>query len=203
MAFLLCFNFCAQAEECPSCHATGISALAMECPDCGANLHDPRIKFKGRQESELIVKLLYTGNDTANLPPYGKLYINGKYYGNIPLIECQDKADNFSQAWANGLGKDFSAYYEKRVKKLPVGTLRVEVKMKFKRLYGFGRSYKKVCFPYVGFEANKKTVIKHYFNSAVSFHKYKPTKRKPIPVVSEAKIQAASGSVALNVPLFK
>lgn len=191
------------AITCSYCHAKNISSLAMVCPECGHSLHDIKSTQLAKKESGLVIRLLYTGDNVANLPRYAKLYINKKYRGNIPLEECEVRKNGFSQSWSSGLGKDFTAYYEKKIKNVPAGILKVEVEMKFKRLYGFGRSYKRVVFPYVSFKPDKKTVISHYFNSAVTFSKYKPPKRNKIPVVSDMKVQAAKGNVALNVPLFK
>ena len=101
------------------------------------------------------------------------------------------------------LGKDYTAFYEKTLKNVPEGVLRVEVEMRFKRFYGLARSYRKVKFPYVSFKNGQRTKIEHYFNSANTFDQYRPKKKKPIPVISEMKLQGASGSVALNIPLIK
>lgn len=188
--------------ECPSCGATDVSALAMLCPECSTNMHDPIYRNPRETRSILKIRLLYTGTRPEKLPGYGKLYINGRYKGNIELIEKQTPENQGNLVWENGLGKDFSAYYEKVVDNLPAGVLKVEVEMKFDRMFGFGRSYKRVVFPYVAFKEGERTIVEHYFNSASTFHKYKPGTPKKIPLVSDAKIQGASGTVALNVPLF-
>lgn len=117
------------------------------------------------------------------------------------MLEKQEKG-TANQVWANGLGKDFSAAYEKVLENVPPGTMKIEVEMKFDRMFGFGRSYKRVIFPYISFNAGEQTILEHCFFSAATFHQYKPVKPSPIPIVSEAKIQGASGTVALNVPLF-
>ena len=201
--FILILSNSLYAKVCPFCHATGISSLAMVCPECGHSLFDRKSMKLYRKTSSLTIRLLYTGKKVSSLPPYGKLYINNKYMGNINLIESEVETKRFQQSWSSGLGKNFSAYYEKRLRNIPVGILKIKVKMKFKRLYGFGRSYKEVIFPYVSFKANKDTVISHYFNSAVTFHKYKPGKRAKLPIISDMKIQGAKGNLAVNVPLFK
>lgn len=189
------------AADCPVCHAREISSLAMLCPDCGANLHDHALRYHSQERSSLKIRLLYTGDKPDRLPPYGKLFINGKYRGNIELTERQER-NSAEQTWANGLGKDFSAAYEKILENIPPGTMKIEVEMKFDRMFGFGRSYKRVIFPYISFNAGEQTTVEHYFLSATTFHQYKPVKPTPIPIISEAKIQGASGTVALNVPLF-
>lgn len=195
-------NFELQAAECPHCHAGEISSLLMNCPDCGANLHDPELKYNALQKSNLKIKIFYNGANPERLPEYGKLYINGIYRGNIPLIEREIPAKEFVHTWSNGLGRDFSAFYEKAVDNVPSGVLKIEVTMRFDRLYGFARSLKKVTFPYVSFEPGQQTEVSHRFNAASTFHLFKPEPKKPLPVVSDMKIQGAKGNVALNVPLF-
>jgi len=205
LALLLLFPVIALAEgqTCPVCGARDLASLAMVCPECDANLHNPVLKNVQKPRAQLRIRLLYTGGSPDRMPPYGKLYINGRYCGNINLIEKQ-KADNeFTQVWANGLGKDFTAYYEKIVDNIPAGTLKVEVEMKFSRFYGFGSSLKRVVFPYTTFSAGENTSLDHYFSSAATFNQHKPVKKQPVPIVSEAKLQGADGNVALNVPLFR
>jgi hypothetical protein len=191
------------AADCPFCHTENISALSMNCPECGGTLHDPALNYHAKEKATLEVNLYYTGENPERLPPYGKLFINGKYVGNIAMIEKEVISKDFSQVWADGLGKTYSAYYQKRLKNIPEGILKIEVEMKFDRFYGLARSYKRVVFPYVSFEAGENTTVKHYFNSATSFHRYKPAVKKPLPLISDMKIQGASGTVALNVPLFE
>lgn len=200
--FFLLLAIAAESGECPVCHAANIPALAMNCPDCNANMHDVAANLQNTHAS-LKVRVLYTGDSPDRLPAYGKLHINGKYHGNIDLIDKQEKSTDLVQAWDGGLGDKFSAYYEKNLDKVPPGVLKIEIEMKFDRFYGLARSFKKVIFPYVSFKEGEKTVVEHYFNSAATFHEYKPGKRTPLPVVSDAKIQGASGTVALNIGLFK
>lgn len=202
---LLMMLFCIAAEgrDCPVCNATDLPGLAMSCPECNANMHDPKLNIQARQGSRLCIRLLYTGENPDRLPAYGKLFINGKYSGNIDLVEKQVRSEEFAANWSDGLGKEFTALYEKEFSRVPAGILKIEVEMKFDRLYGFGRSFKRVVFPYVSFAAGEKTTVEHYFNSAASFHQFKPGKKQPLPVISDAKLQGASGTVALNVGLFK
>ncbi|GAB4280672.1 MAG: hypothetical protein Kow0029_25380 [Candidatus Rifleibacteriota bacterium] len=174
----------------------------MNCPECGANLHDPLLGYNNLKKSELVIFMFYTGKNPERLPPYGKVYINGNYMGNIPLIEKEIVTKDFSQVWSNGLGKDYTAFYQKNIKNVPSGILKVEIEMRFDRLYGFARSFKRVTFPYVSFKPGEETELKHYFNSAVTFNQFNPGPKKHLPVISEMKLQGASGTVALNVPLF-
>ncbi len=192
----------AEAGECPHCHAEGISTLQMNCPECGQNLHDPALKYNALQKSELTVRLLYTGQNPERMPPYGKLFVNGVYHGNIDMVEKEVISKDFHHSWSDGLGKEYTAVYEKNLSNIPSGVLKIEVQMRFDRFYGLGRSYKKVVFPYVSFKPGEKTTVSHRFKSAATFHQYKPEAQRPLPVVSEMKLQGASGTVALNVPLF-
>jgi len=191
------------AGDCPACGAKELSGLTMLCPECNADLHDITTRNARIERSSLRVRLLYTGDKPDRLPAYGKLYINGKYHGNIDLVEKEERNSEFAASWNDGLGREYTALYEKVIENVTPGVLKIEVEMKFDRLYSLGRSYKKVVFPYVGFKEGEKTTVDHYFNSAATFNQYKPGKRKPIPIVSETKLQGASGTVAINVGLFK
>lgn len=190
------------AGECPHCHAAEVSMLQMNCPECGANMHDPALKYNALQKSELKVKLFYTGPNPERMPPYGKLYINGVYRGNIDMIEKEVISKEFTHTWSDGLGSSYSAYYEKNLNDIPSGVLKIEVEMRFDRFYGLGRSFKRVVFPYVSFKPGEETIVSHQFKSAATFHQYKPEPSRPLPLVSDMKLQGASGTVALNVPLF-
>ncbi len=203
LVMVLGFALSAKGYDCPACKAAGIPGLALTCPECNANLHDPVLKIKNQERATLRVRLLYTGDKLDRLPPYGKLFINGKYFGNIDLMEKEERDQEFNASWTSGLGSEYTAIYEKILDKVAPGLLRIEVEMKFNRLYGLGRSIKRVAFPYVGFKAGEKTTVDHYFNSASTFHLYKPGKRLPLPVISETKIQGASGTVAINIGLFE
>jgi len=193
----------AEGQTCPSCGAKDLATLAMVCPECDANLHNYKLKAMQKPRGRLRIRLLYTGGNPDRMPNYGKLYINGRYCGNIDMTEKQKTDDEYAQVWANGLGKDFTAYYEKVVENVAAGMLKVEVEMKFSRFYGLGSSLKRVEFPYTTFKGGEDTSLDHYFSSASTFSQHKPVKREPIPVISEAKLQGADGQVAVNVPLFK
>jgi len=191
------------AIDCPTCGAIDLPGLAMFCHECNADLHDPSLKIEQRQDSSLRIRLLYTGDHPDRIPPYGKLYVNGKYAGNIDMTEKEERDEDFVASWNEGLGREYTAIYEKNFNKIPSGVLKIEVEMKFDRLYGFGRSYKRVVFPYISFKGGEKTTIDHYFNGAATFNQYRPGKKKPIPVISDTKLQGASGTVAINIGLFK
>lgn len=193
----------ADGQNCPFCGTSNLASLAMVCPECGNNLHNSLSKMQQKPKARLRVRLLYTGGNPDRMPSYGKLYINGIYSGNVNMIEKQKKEDEFAQVWSNGLGKDFSAYYEKIIENVPAGILKVEVEMKFSGFHGLGSSLKRVVFPYTSFSGGADTSLDHYFSAASTFSQHKPVKKQPIPLVSEAKLQGADGQVAVNVPLFK
>ncbi len=191
----------AEAATCPACRIDGITSLAMVCPECGADMHERTGSSNEQERASFRIRLLYTGDRPERLPPYAKLYINGRYCGNIELAERQTSSE-LQQKWANGLGESFSAIYEKLIRDISPGTVKIEIEMKFDRLFGFGRSLKRVVFPYVSFRAGERTTLDHYFRAASSFHQYNPAKPQPLPVISAAKVQGASGTVALNIGLF-
>ena len=198
------------AMDCPGCGAKGMPDLVMLCPECGTNMYDYSYEKKGTDRSALIIKLYYTGNNPNKLAEYAKLYINGKYFGNIDITEKQMRKEEGMSGWSNGLGSKFTALYEKEFRDIPVGQLRVEVEMRFNRMYGFGRSYKRVVFPYVQFNGKEKTTIEHYFESATDFcvtdkkkkEKLKEEAKKEIPIVSDTKLKTGSGTIKLDVGLF-
>ena len=211
MMFLFAFLWQVEAKDCPACGAENMPDLVMLCPECGANLYDYAYEKKGTDRSALIIRLYYTGNNPNKLADYAKLYINGKYKGNIELVEKQSrKEEEDLKGWSNGLGDTFTALYEKEFRDIPVGQLKVEVEMKFNRMYGLARSYKRAVFPYVNFTGKEKTVIEHYFESAVDFsvtdkkkkEKIKEESKKEIPIVSDTKLKTGTGTVKLDIGLF-
>ena len=208
--FALAFAFEVKAKDCPACGAENMPDLVMLCPECGVNMHDYAYENKGTDRSALIIRLYYTGNNPNKLADYAKLYINGNYKGNIDLVEKQSRKDTELTGWNNGLGSTFTALYEKEFRNIPVGQLKVEVEMKFNRMYGLGRSFKRAVFPYVNFSGKEKTFIEHYFESAVDFsvtdkkkkQQIKEESKKEIPVVSDTKLKTGSGTVKLDIGLF-
>lgn len=210
ICILCCIDSELFAKVCPECGASELPELIMLCPECGINLHGYAYQRKGTQRSPLIVRLFYTGSNPNKLSEYAKLFVNGKYMGNIELVEKQMRNEEGLNAWNNGLGSKFTALYEREFKNIPTGQLRIEIEMRFNRFYGYGRSYKRAVFPYVMFSGDKKTTIEHYFESAVDFSvtdrnkKEQLKKEKPIeiPLVSDTKIKTATGSIKLDIGLF-
>lgn len=208
-SFLFPINH-SMAKDCPGCGAKEMPDLVMLCPECGANMYDYAYEKKGTDRSALIIKLFYTGDNPDKLAEYAKLYINGKYMGNIELTEKQKRNESEMGGWSNGLGSDFTAFYEKEFRNIPIGLLKVEIEMRFNRLYGLGKSFKRAVFPYVNFKGKEKTVIEHYFNSASDFcitdkkkkEQMKNEPKKEIPFVSDTKVKTATGSIKLDIGLF-
>ena len=214
--FLLCMaSFCsiAYAVDCPACGSQDLPSLVMLCPDCGASIYDYAYEKKGTDRSALIVRLFYTGDNPDKLSTYAKLYVNGTYMGNIEQVEKQKRTEEGLRGWSDGLGDKYTAFYEREFRNIPVGQLRVELEMRFTRLYGYGRSYKRVVFPYVMFNGKEKTTIEHSFSSATDFSVIDKKKKqqmeeeakklqKALPAVSDAKLKTATGTVKLDFGLF-
>ncbi|HQG28514.1 MAG TPA: hypothetical protein PLY73_08135, partial [Candidatus Ozemobacteraceae bacterium] len=118
------------ALECGSCGAKGLSALTMFCPKCRQSLHTPQIQRSVRATAVLSIDLVYTGDRPDRLPEYGKLFINGVYKGNIPLIEREARQREIDLGYNRGLGHDYTAKYHADLRDLDVGVVRVEVEMK-------------------------------------------------------------------------
>ena len=208
--FMTLANCSIFAMDCPACGAKDMPGLVMLCPECGANMYDYAYEKKGTDRSCLIIRLYYTGNNPNKLAEYAKLYINGKHIGNIELTEKQARNESYMNGWSNGLGNKFTALYEKEFRNIPVGLLKVEVEMKFNRLYGLAKSFKRAVFPYVQFNGKEKTIIEHYFESATDFsvtdkkkkEKLKEETKKEIPVISDTKLKTATGTIKLDIGLF-
>ena len=207
--FLLVVRACL-AIDCPACGSKDLPSLIMLCPDCGAGIYDYAYDKKGTDRSALIVKLYYTGDNPDKLSNYAKLFINGRYMGNIEQVEKQKRSQDGMSGWSNGLGDKYTAFYEREFRNIPLGQLKVEIEMRFNRLYGYGRSYKRVVFPYVMFDGQKKTVIEHSFSGATDFHVKDKEKQKELqrskpksePIISDAKLKTATGTVKIDIGLF-
>lgn len=212
LLFLIFIQLKSLAKDCPACGAKDMPDLVMLCQECGANIYDYAYEKKGTDRSALIIKLYYTGNNPEKLADYGKLYINGKYIGNIEITEKQARSPEVIYGWNNGLGTKYTALYEKEFRNIQPGVLRVEVEMRFSRMYGLARSNKRVVFPYIQFKDKEKTIIEHYFESAVDFSVTDKKKKqeikelenlkKDLPVVSDTKVKIATGTVKLDIGLF-
>ena len=208
---LFAFSWQVKAKDCPSCGAENMPDLVMLCPECGANMYDYAYDKKGTDRSALIIRLYYTGDNPNKLADYAKLYINGVYKGNIELTERQSRKESDLTGWNNGLGSTYTAIYEKEFRDIPVGQLKVEVEMKFNRMYGLVKSFKRAVFPYIQFNGKEKTTIEHYFESAVDFSvtdkklkkQLKEEANKEIPIVSDTKVKTGSGTVKLDIGLFE
>lgn len=213
LIFVACFSFVSfplYAIDCPACGSKDLPSLVMLCPDCGASIYDYKYQKKGTDRSALIVRLYYTGDNPDKLSNYAKLFINGKYMGNIEQTEKQKRSEEGISGWSDGLGDRFTAFYEKEFRNIPLGQLKVELEMRFNRLYGYGRSYKRVAFPYVMFDGKKKTVIEHSFSCATDFSvtdkekqkKHQESIKSTKPIVSDAKLKTATGTVKIDIGLF-
>ncbi len=186
----------------------------MYCPNCRAPLHTPQIQRTGRTTAILSIDISYTGDRPDRLPEYGKVYLNGTYKGNIPISEREARQRSYDVSSGRGLGYDYTARYHTDLRELDAGLFRVEVEMKFKRLFGLARSIRRVCFPYVGLRSGEKTVLKHTFSRGSSFQKRgtaSATTVMPIlpglpaiPAISDLlQLTPGTGTLGIEMPFFE
>lgn len=213
LAVFLAVSFAARALECGACGAKGLSALTMFCPKCRESLHTPQIQRSVRATAVLSIDIIYTGDRPDRLPEYGKIFINGVYKGNIPILEREARLREIDTGYDRGLGHDYTAKYHADLRDLDVGVVRVEVEMKFKRLYGFARSLRKVCFPYVALKSGEKTVLTHSFSRGSSFQNKANASATPplqilpglpgLPSLNELlKVSPGTGTMGIEMPFF-
>lgn len=185
----------------------------MYCPRCRASLHTTQIQRAVRASAILSIDISYTGDYPERLPEYGKIYINGIYRGNIQILEREARRNDVDMPYNRGLGYDYTAKYHADLRELDVGLFRVEIEMKFKRLYGFVNSFRRVCFPYVSLKSGEKTVLTHTFNHANSFQSRTPASATPflqilpglpgLPGLTDLmKITPGTGTLGIEMPFF-
>lgn len=209
LLFILVITSCCLAQEsrfCQKCGAEAYSQLAMSCENCNTSLADENKTQKNIEFASLHVKLMYTGDKPEDLYPYAKVYVNGKYQGNIEISDMQQRKSEIKQEWNTGLGSLYTCIYEKHFEKVSQGVKRIEFELRFKRLGGLLKSTKRAVFPYVSFKAGERTVLEHYFNSAVSFTQHKKPEelgiKKPLlPNFPEAELKTATGTAEISVGL--
>ncbi|HEY9070383.1 MAG TPA: hypothetical protein VIV61_08990 [Candidatus Ozemobacteraceae bacterium] len=214
LAGLLFFPGSSTALDCGSCGAKGLSGLAMYCPFCKAALHTAEKQQKAGSKASLAIDILYTGDRPDRLPEYGKLYINGRYRGNIEQTEREARRTSIDTGHSTGLGFDYTARYHTDLRDLAPGVFRVEVEMKFKRLFGLARSIRRVCFPHVGLRSGEKTLIQHTFSRGSRFQERTPASAPPLlpylpglpamPSMSELlDVKSGTGTLAIEMPFFE
>ncbi|NCB45534.1 hypothetical protein EOM81_00830 [bacterium] len=209
LLFMLLINCCVAAQEvryCPRCSAEAYSKLAMSCEYCNASLAEENKTKKNVEFASLHVKLMYTGDKPGDLYPYAKMYVNGKYQGNVEIADMQQRNSEIKQEWNNGLGGLCTCIYEKHFEKVTQGVKKIEFELRFKRLGGLLKSTKRVVFPYVSFKPGERTLIEHYFNSAVSFTQHKTPEELGLknPLLKnfpEAELKTATGTAEISVGL--
>lgn len=182
--------------SCAVCGAEAFSCLDMYCPDCGA-LIGARVQGKStRPHGSLLVEILYTGADPHNMPEYGKLSINGRYVGNIPLVERESRQDAQGDIWKQGLGHEYTALFRQELREVEPGVMTVRLDMKFKRGHGgLLRSCKTAVYPHRSIKTGERTVVRHVFEHPRTFAKTtQPKKSSDMEKtsgrpVSEANVQ--------------
>lgn len=209
----------AVGRDCAVCGLTELPELAMVCPKCQAALHAPRSRLTARATAALIIEIRYTGNQPERLPEYGKVFFNGAYRGNLPLVEREARSPVVTTGHG-GLGSEFTALYRGEWRHLDAGQIAVRVDMRFRRLFGVGRSYKEVTFPYVALKSGEKTVLRYSFAHPREFGRplrregkteaglatgteARPPARPARPTERGAvMLRTGSGTVGLEVPAF-
>lgn len=211
---VLLFPGLVSGMDCGSCGAKGVSALAMYCPNCRTSLHTPQTQRALRTTAMLAIDISYTGDRPDRLPEYGKIYINGIYKGNIPISEREARQQSFDVSSSHGLGYDYTARYHADLRELDAGLFRIEVEMKFRRLFGLARSIRRVCFPYVALRSGEKTVLKHTFSRGSSFQKRGTASATTVipvlpglPAIPEMnnllQLTPGTGTLGIEVPFFE
>ncbi len=212
----------ASGRDCAVCGLTELPELAMVCPKCQAALHATRSRQAARATAVLIIEIRYTGDQPERLPEYGKVFFNGAYRGNLPLVEREARSP-VGTAGHGGLGSEFTALYRGEWRNLDAGQIAVRVDMRFRRLFGVGRSYKEVTFPFVGLKSGEKTVLRYSFAHPREFGRSlrREGKTEPglasgtegLPLAGPARparpaergavlLRTGSGTVGLEVPAF-
>lgn len=209
----------AVARDCGECGLTDLPELAMVCPRCQASLHSTRGRLAARATAVLIVEIRYTGDQPDHLPDYGKVFLNGAYRGNLPLVDREARSP-VTASGHGGLGSEFTALYRGEWRNLDVGQIAVRVDMRFRRIFGMGRSYKQVTFPFVVLKSGEKTILRYAFGHPREFGRPPRREGKEGPGVASGTmspppsgparpaergtihLRTGSGTVGLEVPAF-
>jgi len=189
------------ALDCKNCGEKDIPTLLFACPKCGGQLHSVESRVQARSTATLVIELFYTGERPDDLPEYGKLFINRKFRGNIPLVEREKKDPIRIENDKKGLGVDFTGVYRIEKRNMDIGLHEIQVEMMFKRLSGIWKSHRRVVFKNVVLKSGEKTTIRHFFSGPKNFSKKKPPE-KAVPNPDRPIVQGASGTLALEFPIF-
>jgi len=197
----------AWAINCPGCSQKDLPELLMACPGCGANLHTSESLVKARSNAALVVEILYTGDKPDKLPEYGKIFINRKYRGNIPLVEKEPREKILLESGRTGLGFDFTGVYRSEFRGLDSGLYNIHVEMVFRSLGGLYKDHRRVEFRRISLNPEEKTVIRHSFTGPGDFSKKKkpaePKKGRPTTQFLDGiYLKKATGTLSLEIPLI-
>lgn len=189
------------AIDCPQCGTRDIPSLVFACPKCSNSLHTVESIVKARSTATLVIEMLFTGEHPERLPDYGKLFINKKYKGNIPLIdrEARDKVQLESDR--KGLGHDYTAIFRTEKRDMDTGLYKVQVEMVFTRARGLMKSHRRVDFPRVMLKSGEKTFIRHAFSGPGDFQKKGGKMGKSEN--DTPYLNYGSGTVSLELPLLE
>lgn len=190
------------AVDCATCGQKDLPDLAMLCPKCQTLLHTPQSRVKACSTAALVVEVIYTGDNPDKLPEYAKVFLNRKLLGNIPIIDKESRKPVKLDTGRKGLGEEFTAIYRNEFRDLFIGTVKIQIEMRFKKLYGILKNVRRVEFPFVELKQGEITTLKHTFNDPRKFqnkdqHPNSPSNKFPI------KFECATGSIGIEVPLMK
>ena len=191
------------ALVCPHCGATDLAELVLVCPDCGKDVH--KVEFHGIRPSAtyLAIDLNYLGRRFHRLPPYGKVYLNNRYIGNIPLVRSgeadADPALRFSKDGPPGV----TGQYRREWRNLQAGQVKIEVKLRFPRMYGMAHSERTLTFPFAQLKAGEKTILTHRFNAMRSFGARTQNPVPPPPRKLPVEFVTGSGTARLEAGVFE
>ncbi len=187
--------------DCPACGAKDLPSLILICPNCSKSLHSVESVVKARSTASLIIEMIYTGERPEKLPDYGKLFINKKYKGNVPIIDRERREKVVIGSDRKGLGHDYTALYRVEKRDLDTGLYKVQVEMVFKRYNGFLKSHKRVDFPRVMLKSGEKTVIRHAFSGPGDF-KIKGQKNPEKQESDAPFLNYGTGTISLELPII-
>jgi len=191
------------SRDCGNCGSLGFPELVMVCPKCGMNLLAPQSRLVASATGVLVAEVMFSGDNPSRLPEFGKVYINDVYRGNLSL-SAKEPRDAISGSRREGLGVEFTAIYKGEWRNLDIGQVRIRIDFKFKRAYGFARSFKSMTFPYVMMKSGEKTVLRYTFASARQFGRTgKDAESRQLPGKGGPHLIIGTGTIGIDLPAVR
>ncbi|MBF0408144.1 MAG: hypothetical protein HQM10_12375 [Candidatus Riflebacteria bacterium] len=188
------------AIDCASCGKTGIPELSMNCPACMELLRKPGGGLMKNDSPVLAIEIRYTGDEIANVPEYGKVYVNKKYRGNIYLLEKETRDKNSPRIKKSGLGVEYTAVYKSSFRDIGEGLHDVSIEFRFPRWFDLSRNTRRIIFENISMKRGNKTEILHIFASPSDFTK-KKKEGKIQTGNSELKPLEEPGIMGIQIPV--